>query len=285
MTDRRRASGRQDLPGEEHNPFAAPPENQPDRPWRSRRNDNGDSGRGNGNGSGNGNGNGEDHKDSETGDDNQRSRWGSQWSRRQPGRGNGAFGEPRQPGGNGRDGGPGGGGPFGPRWDPTDPAQRHARYAVLAGLWGIFAGVFGWEWLGLLLGALALYWGISALRGGPKDEKKPGESGEKGEPEEQPAPEHHRATVAEVEGEAPLPPRPTTPPRAGAAARRSPVGMAIGGLVLAGMALVIVFTTYTVQLVYKDYFDCVQDALTTPTREACEDQLPKQLRPILGERN
>ncbi|MCK1816470.1 hypothetical protein MTQ13_19665 [Streptomyces sp. XM4011] len=282
MTDRRRASGRQDRPGEEHNPFAPPPEGQPDRPWQFRRDDsgNGDSGGRGGTGSGGGNGSGDggntggSNGDDEN-EDNQRSRWGSQWSRRQPGRGTGGFGQPPQ-----QPGEEPGGRPFGPRWDPTDPRQRHARYALLAGLWGIFAGLLGWEWLGLLLGALALYWGISGLRGAPREETE--KDGKTGTDEQEP---HHRATVAQVEGEAPRPgPGPTattTPP----APRRSPVGMAIGGVVLAGLALLIVFTTYTVQLVYKDYFDCHQDALTTTSREACEDLLPERLRPILGDRN
>ncbi|MGK5531222.1 hypothetical protein [Streptomyces sp. URMC 129] len=147
MTDRRRASGQQERPGEEDNPFAPPPEGEPDRPWRPR------------------------HPEPSDQDD-QRQRWGSQWSRRQPKRDGGAFGEPRRdPDGDGpgQGGGPGGRG----RWDPADPAQRHARYAVLAGMWGVFGGLLGWEWLGLLLGALALYWGVSALRGGPKPAGEP----------------------------------------------------------------------------------------------------------------
>ncbi|MGK5531221.1 hypothetical protein [Streptomyces sp. URMC 129] len=44
-------------------------------------------------------------------------------------------------------------------------------------------------------------------------------------------------------------------------------------------------TTYAVQLVYKDYFDCVNDALTEPSRESCETLLPEQLRRVLGEQD
>ncbi|MFD7512252.1 hypothetical protein ACFV5N_23350 [Streptomyces sp. NPDC059853] len=284
MTDRRRASGRQDRPGEEHNPFAPPPEGQPDRPWQFRRED---SGNGNGDGRGTTGGSGDDRAGGGNGEgggdgsgeneDNQRSRWGSQWSRRQPGRGSGGFGQPPQ-----QPGEEPGGRPFGPRWDPTDPRQRHARYALLAGLWGIFAGLLGWEWLGLLLGALALYWGISGLRGAPQEGTGKDKDAAKDTGGEEREP-HHRATVAQVEGEAPRP-GPAATATAPAPSRRSPVGLAIGGVVLAGLALLIVFTTYTVQLVYKDYFDCHQDALTATSREACEDLLPKQLRPILGER-
>lgn len=74
-------------------------------------------------------------------------------------------------------GGPGGTDPKGPdtegrgrgpaRWDPTDPLQRRARYALLAGMWGFFFGIFGIPSVGLLLGTLAMYWGISALRAKP----------------------------------------------------------------------------------------------------------------------
>jgi hypothetical protein len=55
--------------------------------------------------------------------------------------------------------------------------------------------------------------------------------------------------------------------------------------VLAAASLMIVATTYTVQLVYKDYYDCVDDALTEPSREACDDLLPSQIRPFLTESN
>lgn len=237
MTDRPRASGQQERPGEEDNPFAPPPEGQPDQPWRPRRPE-GDGGneRGPGDAPGSGAGLG--------GDDDQRQRWGGgPWGRRQPGRNGNPFGAPggdRQ--GEGDDGG------NGRRWDPNDPVQRHARYAVLAGMWGVFAGLLSWEWLGLLLGALALYWGISALRGGPRD----------------------------AEGRPPAP----TPD-----GRRPQRGSAIAGVVLAGLSLAIVAVSYTAQLVYKDYFDCVSDSLTAPSKAACEKHLPSQLRPIFGDQN
>ncbi|MDT0347262.1 hypothetical protein [Streptomyces litchfieldiae] len=243
MTDRRRASGQQDRPEGEDNPFAPPPEGQPDRPWQPRLPEGSEQG-------------GEQ--------DDQRQRWGSQWSRRQPGRGNGGFGEPpgdqdRRPGGLGG----------GTRWDPSDPAQRHARYSVLAGMWGVFGGLLGWEWLALLLGSLSLYWGISALRGGPKE-----------------TPEARNRRVEALEGR-PSPPAPPEPGPTGAAPRgaRPQFAAAVSGIVLASAALLIVAATYTVQLVYKDYFDCVDEALTTPSRQACEELLPSQLRPILGEQD
>ncbi|RMI33804.1 hypothetical protein [Streptomyces triticirhizae] len=230
MTDRPRASGQQERPGEEDNPFAPPPEGQPEQPWRPRHPEGGS---GNGRDSGSGDGLGDDS--------DRRPRWGGQWGRRQPGRGGGPFGGPGgdrqgEDGGNGR------------RWDPEDPVQRHARYAVLAGMWGVFAGLLSWEWLGLLLGALALYWGISALRGGPRD----------------------------AEGRPPAP----TPD-----GRRPQRGSAIAGVVLASLSLLIVAASYSAQLVYKEYFDCVSDSLTAPSKAACEEHLPSQLRSIFGEQD
>ncbi|WP_062207313.1 hypothetical protein [Streptomyces sp. NBRC 109706] len=250
MTDGPRASGQQDRPGEEDNPFAPPPEGRPDQPWRPRNPD--------------GNGNG----DSDGGNDgNQRQRWGSQWSRKQPGRGSGPFGAP---GNGGPDGSGENGGRPGRRWDPNDPGQRHARYSVLAGMWGVFAGLLAWEWLGLLLGALALYWGISALRGGPSESAEGRDRS------------RERAKVTAGAGQ-PAPPdapapggTPPTPPR-------PQRGVAIAGVVMAGLSLLIVATAYTAQLVYKDYFDCVSDSLTAPSKAACEDRLPSQLRPIFGQ--
>ncbi|MPY55413.1 hypothetical protein, partial [Streptomyces acidicola] len=128
------------------NPFAPPPEGTPDRPWRPRRPARGQ---------------GEDNEGN--------SPWGSQWSDRQPGRSSGGgFGERPRPSGGGGQGGPEGGPGGGLRWDPTDPAQRRARYALLAGMWAFFFSLFSWPYMALLLGALALYWGISALRAKPR---------------------------------------------------------------------------------------------------------------------
>ncbi|GAA1906664.1 hypothetical protein GCM10009716_15770 [Streptomyces sodiiphilus] len=259
MTDRRRASGQQRRPSEEKNPFAPPPAGQRDLPWHQRqsqsgradgRTGSGSDGNDDGNGDGSGNGDAE-------GQDGQRSRWGSQWSKRQPGRQGGGFGQsPSQdPEGKGGKGG------FGPRWDPSDPQQRYARYAVLAGMWGVFTALLAWEWLGLLLGSLALYWGITSLRGGPAGEKRP---------------EREGGTAADDR------PEPAGGPSGGG---RPQTAAAIAGLVMASLALTIVAASYTVQIVYKDYFDCVEDALTIPSRQACEELLPSQLRPILGERD
>jgi hypothetical protein len=131
------------------------------------------------------------------------------------------------------------------RWDPTDPAQRRARYALLSGMWAVFFALFSWTYVALLLGALALYWGISALRAKPRGAN---------------------------------PDTPAPPPGAG----RPQATAAIGGLVTASLALVLVASTFTVQFVYRDYYTCVNDALTHEAKQSCDQLLPQELRGVLG---
>ncbi|MEU5313142.1 hypothetical protein [Streptomyces sp. NPDC021562] len=204
------------------NPFAPPPEGTPDSPWRPRR----PAGEGDGDGEG-----------------GQGSPWGSQWSDRQPGRQSGGFGDRRPegggPGGGGQDGGPGG---PGMRWDPTDPVQRRARYALLCGMWAFFFVLFGWPYVALLLGAPAVYWGVSALRAKPRGADE-------------------------------------------TAAGRPQTTAAISGLVTASLALALVAANFTVQMVYRDYYTCVSDALTNEARQSCDHLLPEHLRPFLGSAN
>ncbi|MFI1442196.1 hypothetical protein [Streptomyces fructofermentans] len=231
------ASGQRPEPSRapaDDNPFAPPPEGTPDRPWQPRRPDGGQGGEG---------GQGPDDG----------SPWGSQWSDRQPGPARGGrFGD--RPGSPGGPGGPGGqngpegsGGPgSGMRWDPTDPAQRRARYALLSGMWAFFFALFSWPYVALLLGALAMYWAISALRAKPRaaDPDKP------------------------------------APPSTGG--RQPQTTAAISGLVTASLALVLVAATFTAQLVYSEYYTCVNDSLTNTAKKSCDDLLPKELRGILG---
>ncbi len=132
------------------------------------------------------------------------------------------------------------------RWDPTDPVQRRARYALLSGMWAVFFVLFSWPYVSLLLGALALYWGISALRAEP---------------------------------------RAAAPDRPAPAAGRPQTTAAVGGLVTASLALVLVASTFTVQFVYRDYFTCVDDALTHEAKQSCQTLLPEQLRSVLGSAN
>lgn len=209
------AGGSQGTGGsQEDNPFAPPPEGTPDRPWQPRHPSGGEGGR---------------------------SPWGRNWSDRQPGRSSGGFGDrPRGPEGQG-------GGPQtpGPRWDPTDPAQRRARYALLSGMWAFFFALFNWPYVALLLGALALYWAISALRAKPRAQDP-----------DAPAPEQKG--------------RPQTT-------------AAVSGLVTASLALALVAASFVAQMVYSDYYTCTSDALTQEARQGCSDLLPEELRGLLGE--
>ncbi|MFI6939363.1 hypothetical protein ACIBI4_08840 [Streptomyces sp. NPDC050418] len=210
--------GSSDTKKDEDNPFAPPPEGAPEQPWRPRQPESDGNGEG-GDGSGPG------------------------WSPRQPGRSSGGFGQrPNQ----------GEGGPEGPmrgmRWDPTDPAQRRARYALLGGMWAFFFGLFGWPYVALLLGALAVHWGVSALRAKPRT---------------------------------PDPTQPAPPAADGKPQKTA----AVSGLVTAGLALLIVALTFTAQLVYRDYYTCERDANTHAAQQQCEELLPSQLRPLLGEQD
>ncbi|WP_234534223.1 hypothetical protein [Streptomyces shenzhenensis] len=196
---------------QDDNPFAPPPEGTPDTPWRPRR---------------------------PAGEDDQRAPWGSQWSDRQPGRQSGGFGE-RPDGGQNGPGGPGG---PGMRFDPTDPAQRRARYALLCGMWAFLFALFSWPYVALLLGALAVYWGISALRAKPSAPEK-------------------------------------------ATAGRPQTTAAVSGLVTAALALALVAANFTAQMVYRDYYSCVTDALTNEAKQSCDHLLPQELRGVLGSGN
>ncbi|NBM19562.1 hypothetical protein [Streptomyces sp. GC420] len=178
--------------------------------------------------------------------------WGSQWSRNQPQRGSGGFGSGRRDtGGSGQGGGRPEGGPGGMRWDPTDPAQRRARYALLSGMWAFFFALFDMPEIALLLGALALYWSISSLR-------------------------------------APRRPAGGTNPPGGQAdpyssTSRPQTSAAISGLVTAGLALVLVAASFTLKLVYQDFYTCVNDSLTKTAQLDCNDRLPEgPLRELYG---
>ncbi|MFF4713857.1 hypothetical protein ACFY2V_21020 [Streptomyces eurythermus] len=268
---------------QDDNPFAPPPEGTPDRPWRPRTPGNaGDAGGpgygpgqgpgagqqgqghgyapwpgagadqgsgpgqwrgpGAGQGPGQGQGQGQGQGSGQGQGPGGGAPWGGQWSDRQPGRSPDGFGQ--RPGG----GPQGPGGPSGPgmRWDPRDPAQRRARYALLSGMWAVFFVLFSWPYVALLLGALSLYWGSSALRAKPRSQ---------------------------------APDAPAAPPG------RPQTTAAVGGLITASLALVLVASTFTVQLVYRDYYTCVGDALTHEAKQSCETLLPRELRGVLGDQN
>ncbi|MGP3973238.1 hypothetical protein ACTWQF_04215 [Streptomyces sp. 8N114] len=183
------------------------------------------------------------------------------------------------------------------RWDPTDPLQRHARYSLHAGIWGLFFALLSVPQVALLLGALSMYWGISALRGKlPKSAReKPGKGGKRGR-------RGVGATAEDVAGTS----RSTEPDEAGAGAGgagggaggRPPIPIAVtpaqadkakrtaavSGLVTASLTLAIVAATFAFQFVYSDFFACQNDALTQSSRDECKRHLPEELRPFLEDR-
>ncbi|GAA2414176.1 hypothetical protein GCM10010420_49720 [Streptomyces glaucosporus] len=240
------------------NPFAPPPEGRPEQPWRPRLPD------GSGSAAAGEEGDGDRDRSGNSSPD-----WGGRWSSRQPHRDGGGFGGSGPEGPGARDGGPGG-----MRWDPTDPVQRRARYALLAGMWAFFFALFGFPWVATPLGALAVYWGIGSLRA------KPG-----AEAGTQPGGARAAATAEDVAGTARQ-----DAPGAGAAAPgahgrgyRPPTSAAISGLITGLVALGVIGAQFSVQIVYRDYFVCVEDALTSASRDACERHLPENLRPLFGE--
>ncbi|WP_328943001.1 hypothetical protein OG259_16660 [Streptomyces sp. NBC_00250] len=245
---------------DDNNPFAPPPEGRPDQPWQPRRPEGSD--------------------DETSGDSGSSGPSDGRWSPRQPGPSNDGFGRgPERQGGGpgGPEGGPGQGGPGqggsggrGLRWDPTDPAQRRARYAILSGMWAFFFAIFEIPELALLLGALGVYWAISSLRAKPK-------------PADELSPTSQSATAPASQPSGQTPARPTGQ-GATAAPLRSMRTAAISGLVAASVALMIVAVGFTMQLVYSDFYECRDDALTHAGQLACNDLLPKPLRAGFGVR-
>ncbi|WP_461011455.1 hypothetical protein [Streptomyces capparidis] len=135
--------------------------------------------------------------------------------------------------------------PRGPRFDASDPAQRRARYALISGMWAFFFVIFSVPYLALLLGALAVYWGASALRTRPR-----------------------------TRPDAPAPGGPGTRPQFPAA---------LSGLVSGGLSLAMVFGLFSLQIVYRDYFECVSDSLTTVARADCDKEIPAWVERVVGE--
>ena len=199
------------------------------------------------------------------------SSWGSQWSSRQPGRQSGGFGggggtarrRRKRPVGGAAARPRTGGSTRGLRWDPTDPLQRRARYSLLSGIWALFFSLFSLPEIALLLGALALYWGISALRGGKAPSLarvRDGGEGRAGGAVADPAPVRRRRTSraptvtagADRPRPAPAIPVGVTP----AQAAKSRTTAAISGLITASLALAVVAATFTFQAVYPSTSLC-----------------------------
>jgi hypothetical protein len=161
--------------------------------------------------------------------------------------------------------------PQGPRFDPSDPVQRRARYALLSGMWGIFFLILGVPYITLLLASLALYWAISSLRGTAKTPTS--------------ALDGTAGAATPVPGP---PPAPTAPPVPGPPPATPGYGMpayhagyvppyqtrpqvpaAMGGLIAAIVGLAMVAAVFGVQLYYKSFYDCQNNALTKAAYASC----------------
>ncbi|MEU6170848.1 hypothetical protein ABZ832_02875 [Streptantibioticus parmotrematis] len=274
------SGSRRDSGSGQDNPFAAPPKDAPGRPWQPRQPDRGDD-----------ENNENDEHSGDRGDRPQGDRWSSHQP--EPGRGSGPsgpFGGGPFGGGQGQGPGQGPGRPArqqqGPRFDVTDPVQRRARYALLGGMWGLFFALFGVPQLALLLGALALYWGISALRGKAKPPAagQAGQDGQTGKAGQADQAARERALSA---WQSPAPAEQGRPAsqagsQGGAGAYRPQFTAAVSGIVAAAVTLAIVAATFSFQLAYRNYYTCVNDALTTPARQSCSHLLPKPLRAVFG---
>ncbi|MGW4897003.1 hypothetical protein ACWEQL_32800 [Kitasatospora sp. NPDC004240] len=124
-----------------------------------------------------------------------------------------------------------------PRLDPSDPTQRRARNAALAGVAALMCAVAGVYYVALFVGALAVLWGVSALRA-PKPAAAEGD---------------HTVSPA---------PSPLTTP-------------ALGGILAGAMTVVFVGSVIGLNLYYNDYVTCVRDSLTTSGEDSCDSLAPK----------
>ena len=214
---------------DQDNPFAPPPEDAPEQPWRPRTPPQ----------PGQEQGGGSDGRDGgRAADEGSGPR--DPWGRGRPGGGFGGLGGPRGQG---------------PRFDITDPVQRRARYSLLSGMWAFFFSLFGIPQIALLLGALALYWGITSARSqarGANGQQGGGATGEVGDG------------------------------RPGTSGLKPHRAAAVSGIVAGSTALAMVAGLFAMQLTYRDYFECREDALTSKAREACSEQMPEWLRPWAG---
>lgn len=243
---------------DERNPFAPPPEDAPDQPWRPRipQPSPADAAGRPGSDQGQGQGQGQDGADQGAGGHDGRPDpaagrpgrplvppphpWSPNWQ------GNGGPGWPERPQA-----------PQQPRFDPNDPVHRRSRYALSAGMAALMSGVFGVQDVALLLGALALYWGISALRAAGKD----------------PAPNPDAPATAAPAGQEPG--APAAWPYGQRTRPQAPA--ALGGLITGGVAVALVLSSFALTLAYRPYFTCLNDALTTTASQDCSTLAPQWL--------
>jgi hypothetical protein len=120
----------------------------------------------------------------------------------------------------------------------------------------LFSGINSLQELALLFGALALYWGVSALRAGTRE------------------------PAATQPGTESAPPPRTAPPAAWPPypqRSRPQLPAALGGLITGGVAVALVLGSFALQLAYKPYYTCVNDALTTQATQSCDNLAPAWL--------
>ncbi|KUF17753.1 hypothetical protein AT728_10195 [Streptomyces silvensis] len=148
-------------------------------------------------------------------------------------------------------------------------------------MWAFFFALFGWRYVALLLGALGLHWAISALRAKPRTPDPTA-------PASVPAVSAGAGASGAGGSDGPGGPGGSAPsgaPKKSGSGSRPQTTAAISGLVTASLALVMVLATFAAQLIYRDYYTCRDDALTNASQQSCEDLLPKELRPLLTDRD
>ncbi|MFF7246583.1 hypothetical protein ACFZBU_22050 [Embleya sp. NPDC008237] len=148
--------------------------------------------------------------------------------------------------------------------DPKDIRVRNGRLALWSGVWAVFFALFLPSDLGLVLGVVlgvvALVLGIRTVRGttpataGPRIEEGPG--GTARHPGHAPGGPAHRPRVRRPAG--------------------SRSGAALAGLVTGAIAVVYVLGVWTFEAVNKDYYDCMDSALTKTGEQRCLDKLPER---------
>ncbi len=130
-----------------------------------------------------------------------------------------------------------------PRIDPNDPAQRKARNAALAGMGALVCAFAALHYVALFVGALAVVWGVSAMRA-PRP--APGDA----------------ATTGTPAPTGPATPNPLTP-------------AALAGILTGAMTIVFVSSVLGLALYYNDYVTCVRDSLTSSGADGCDRLAPQ----------
>jgi hypothetical protein len=237
---------------DERNPFAPPPQDAPDQPWRPRLPQ--------GRSGGTSEGAPEDGEQPTA--QGRPSRppvppphpWSPNWQ------GGGGPGWPDRPQA-----------PQQPKFDPTDPRHRRSRYALMSGMASLFCGMDGFMPLALLFGSLALYWGVNALRTGGQESTSAAAAA--GAPS---------ATLPGARGAESAPEPTAADPRTAAPAgwpytqrSRPQVPAALGGLITGGVAVALVLGSFALQVVYRPYYTCVNDALTSVGTQSCSGLAPQ----------